>query len=89
MRQLNPGTLETKQCRLAHTQAEFDDADHDEISTLGPVRYQGGTNPFAGSLSFYHIQIHQHTVRLETGATGTLFDNLFSPTAKTLVQIIY
>lgn len=29
------------------------------------------------------------TVRLETGATRTLFDNLFGPTAKTLAQIIY
>lgn len=60
MRQLNPGTLETKQRRLAHTQAESDNADHDETSTLELVQYQGGTNPFAGSLSFYHIQIHRH-----------------------------
>lgn len=29
------------------------------------------------------------TVRLETGATRTLFDSLFGPTAKTLAQIIY
>jgi hypothetical protein len=39
MRQLNPGTLETKQCHLAHTQAEFDNADDDETLILEPEWY--------------------------------------------------
>lgn len=44
MPQLNPGTLETKQCRLTHTQAEYNNADYNKISTLEPVRCQGGPN---------------------------------------------
>lgn len=47
---------------LNYTQAACGNVDHDEISTLGPVRYQVGTSPFVPSLPFYHIQIHLEKV---------------------------
>jgi hypothetical protein len=49
-----------KQCRLAHMQAVCNSVGHVEVWILEPVRCQVETSLFAGSISFYDIQIHPH-----------------------------